>query len=61
MIGKNMVILNEETVHQLFKTFLSSHLFKDGDFDVTNIDKKSYETDWTITIEGSKPKEVDND
>ena len=54
MIGENTVILNEETVKNMVKGYLENNLFKDRGFSVTKITKRSYDTEWTITLEGKE-------
>ena len=54
MIGENTVILNEETVKHMVEGYLKNSLFKEGEFSVTKITKKSYDTEWRITLEGKE-------
>ena len=58
MRGTNKVILNEETMNEVFEDYIKNHLFKDGNFTVSKIDKRSYETEWTITLEGKEVADV---
>jgi len=54
MIGINKVILNEETMNQIVENYIRGSMFKGGEFTVSEIDKKSYAKEWTITLEGKE-------
>ena len=56
MIGINTVIINRETANSIFQKYFMDHLFKDGDFKVSGINKKY--NDWEITLEGKEASDA---
>lgn len=58
MIGTNKVILNEETMNQIVENYIRGSMFKDGEFTVAEVDKKSYANEWTVILEGKEAADV---
>ena len=59
MKGTIKVIVSEETANGLFEKYVRTELFKDGDFIIADINKRSYEKEWTITLEGNEVEAAD--
>ena len=57
MIGENKLILNHETMMSIIENYIKEHIFKELDFTVTDVEFKTYDNKWELTLVGKEEKD----